>query len=125
MMVWIREEQAILWHDMRDALDRAINGAWSMAASNIARRIVQAAKLVGPTDQGAVPYSLAAGGVYAAVLTAGGVPFDVPSEDEWLRYDGMMGKYGTTRESMVPQYAATVAEIQSERETNWIAGDDE
>lgn len=123
MLAWIGEEQQILWSDLKDAIDRAANGTWSIEASNIARRIVGAARLVGPTERGALPYGLDAGGVYRAVYAAGGIEIREPAEAEWARWDGMMAKHGTTRETARPRYAKTVAAISEDHEMRWIAGD--
>jgi len=122
---WIREEQADLWSDLDNAIQTAVNGAWSMHASNVARRIVSAARLVGPTPHGEIPWPLVAGGVYEAVYTAGGVPADVLDEAEWQQSDALMADSGGTRATERPRYAATVAAIGSVRERNYISGEGE
>lgn len=118
---WIAEEQACLWHDLDEAIRQAINGAWSMGAANVAQRIVGAARLVGATPPGEVPWRLAAGGVYEAVLTAGGLTPEMPDDDEWRRLDALMRNHGGPRATIQPQMAATVAAINTERERAWIA----
>lgn len=125
LTVWVREQQNHLWDDLADAIESAIDRAWSMRAANIARRIVEAARLAAPTPHGEVPYRLVAGGVYEAVLTAGGVTPDLPDEAEWTRLDELMARHRTTRATERPRYAATVAVINTVRETNWINGGDE
>lgn len=77
LVAWVREEQVILWTDLETAIGSAIDGAWSIRAGNVARRIVEAARLVGPTPHGEISYRLVAGGVYAAVLNAGGITPDL------------------------------------------------
>ena len=112
---WVRWEQKLLWYDFDESLRRALDGAWSMPASNLAIRICQAARLVGPTDYSEIPYKLVAGGVYEAVLRAGGVTPRLPADEvEWQRLDAMMAKYQSTRAVWIPKYAATVARIGSD-----------
>lgn len=125
LATFVRDEQLSLWFSLGTALDRAINGAWSMDCADLARRIVRAARLVGPVEPAAVPYTLVAGGVVEAVYAAGNVPVEMPDEMEWQRLDAMMEKYDTTRERCRPRFAATVAAIQSPRESHWINGGDE
>jgi hypothetical protein len=124
MTTWVRTEQHILWHDLREAIGGAFHGVWSIRAANIAHRIVEAARLVGPTPYGEVPWPILAGGVYEAVLRAGELSPELPDEAEWLRFDGLMQRYGT-RATLRPQFAATVAEINTDRERNWINRGDE
>ena len=112
------------WHDLRDAIDRAVNGTWSMEASNHARRLVEACRLVGVGDYATAPWSLVIGGVYDAVLEAGGLEVPARDEAEWRQTVEDMAKWGIA-EQMVPRYAATVAAIRTPRETSWIAGGDE
>lgn len=118
---WVRDQQEILWDELKDAIGRAVNGAWSIEAANVARRIVEAARLVGPTRYGAVPWSLLAGGVYAAVLEAGGLTAELPDDAEWSRLDRLMSQYGT-RAAEASRLASTVDAISSGRERNWIRG---
>lgn len=120
-----RSEQSHLWDELAEAIRRAINGCWSMAASNVARRIVEAARLVGPTPYGNTNWSLVAGGVYAAVLNAGGLTAEVPDEEEWTRLDVLMAEHGGTRQTATASYAATVTAINTDRERRWINGEDE
>lgn len=119
-VAWIEDEQVSLWHDLYQAIDNAINGSWSMAASNVAVRIVGAARLVGPTHPYQVQWPLVQGGVYEAVLTAGGLPLHPILDDvsEMARTDEMMK--GCNRVQNEIRYAGTVAAIQSERETAFI-----
>jgi hypothetical protein len=98
--------------------------AWSIQAANIARRIVKAARLVGPTPPGRVPWSLLAGGVYAAIADAGRITVELPDETEWERLDLLMGHH-MTQAAARRTYAATVAAINTDRERNWINGGEE
>jgi hypothetical protein len=121
---WVCQEQHLLWHDLDNAIRRAINGDWSIEAANIARRIAGAARLTQPTRYGDVPWNLVAGGVYEALLRAGGVTPSMPDQGEWARLDILMARHGTRREHQA-QLAGTVARIQDPRETRWILGVDE
>lgn len=125
MSAWVQEEQLILWSDLSDAISTSINGHWSMRAANIARRINEAARLVGPTPHGEVPWPLVAGGVYEAVYAAAGIQPDMPDETEWLRSDALMAERAGTRATERPRFAATVAAINIDRERHWISGGDE
>jgi len=109
---WVAEEQATLWHDLDDALRGAINGVWSIEAGGIAGRIISAARLVGPTPTDSLPYRFVAGGVYEAILAAGGIAAPMPDAAEFDRLDAMMEKHGATRERSTAQLAATVAAIK-------------
>lgn len=122
---WVRKEQSILWDDLGQAIHSANDGAWSILAAHVARRIIESARLVGPTPHGEIPWSLVAGGVYEAVLTAGGFTPDLPDEQEWQRIDVLMARHGTTRATERPRFAATVAAINTDRERNWINGGSE
>ncbi|PZG12956.1 hypothetical protein C1I95_24755 [Micromonospora craterilacus] len=122
---WVREEQDLLWSDLNEAINRAIDGTWSQQAAGIARRIVEAARLVGPTEYGEVGWSLLAGGVYEAVLTAGGITPVLPDGQGWRRFDAVMAGSGGTRAALSRRYAGTVAAINTPREQNWINGGDE
>ncbi|MFD6565368.1 hypothetical protein [Micromonospora profundi] len=122
---WIREEQAMLWSDLGEAIRSARNGSWSMQAASIARRIVEAARLVGPTPHGEIPWPLVAGGVYHAIYAAGDIPADVLDEAEWQRSDALMADTAGTRATERPRFAATVAAIDSARERNFISGEGE
>ena len=121
---WVREEQDILWDELADAIEAARNRAWSIQAANIARRIVEAGRLVGPTPYGGVPWSLLAGGVYAAIADAGSITVELPDEAEWERLDQLMA-HRMTRPAAQATFAATVAAINTDRERNWINGGDE
>ena len=119
---WVREEQADLWHDLDQAINSAVNGAWSMQTANIAKRIIAAARLVGPTPHGEIPWPLVAGGVYDAIYDAGNIPADVLDEAEWQRSDELMADSAGTRATERPRFAATVEAINTERERKWISG---
>lgn len=120
---WVREEQTDLWNDLNNAIRAAANGAWSMEAANIAQRIVAAARLVGPTPHGQIPWPLVAGGVYHAIYAAGHIRTDMLDEAEWQRLDALVADSGGTRATERPRFAATVAAINTDRERNWISGE--
>lgn len=121
---WVREEQANLWYDLQNNIRAAVNGAWSMGAANSALRIIEAARLVGPTPWGDVPTSLVAGHVYETVLRAGGFDPEVPDEAEWQRIDELQqrttGGYYQRREESIREYASTVAAINTDREIAYL-----
>ena len=106
----IAAEQARLWGDLERELGRAANGVWSVAAEDTARRVVAAARLVGPTPVEGVPWTLTAGGVWVALLTAGGVPHVPPSPGTWEALEGRMVALGTRAEHG-PRWAATCEAI--------------
>lgn len=110
---WITDEQESLWNDLDLAIRDAVNGVWSMSAEDIASRIIGAARIVGPTPTGSVPYSLVSGGVYEAVLLAGGITPPMPDDAEWERLDALMEKHGGGRSVNRPRFAATVEAIRS------------
>lgn len=123
---WIKEEQASLWHDLYLAQRLAADGVWSIGCSDNARRIVTAARLVGPTPWGDVPWKLVVGGVYDAVLTAGGIPVPERDETEYDRSVGTMAKAGFGISPLEEtQLAAAVRKIQGPHETAQINGTDE
>lgn len=124
LVEFVRDEQIHLWQDLAKAIGDAVDGTWSIAASNAARRIIRSARLVGPSPHGELSWSLVAGGVYEAVLRAGGIEPALPDEAEWQRLDDLMAKYGT-RATERPRFAATVARINTDRERRWINGEDE
>ena len=123
LVKWVSDQQKLLWDSLDGAIRRAINGVWSMDAAYNASRIVSAARLVGPTNYGAVPWRLLGGNVYSAVLAAGGFNPEehLPDPDEWARLDDLMAQHGGRRWRLMDQYAATVAEIHSPREAAYIA----
>lgn len=125
MSAWVKEQQVILWQDLDEAVRSAIDGCWSMRAAGIARRINEAARLVGPTPTAEAPWPLVAGGVYEAVYNAAGIQLTMPDEAEWRRLDALMAERVGTRSTERPRYAATVAEINTQRERHWIGGGEE
>jgi hypothetical protein len=99
---WIHEEQAALWTDFKNAIDYSNNGYWSMQAADIARRIVSAARLVGPVSWREVPTTL----MYAApeeiaattalIIRTGG---SLPKTEELERYARTIEAMRTPREA--------------------------
>lgn len=112
---WILDEQEHLWSDLEREIRVAYNGQWSMGASNAACRIISAARLVGSAPYGAVSWALLAGGVYEAVLRAGGLIPELPDEARWRYLEKLMVDYGD-RASLRERYAGTIAAIESPRE---------
>jgi hypothetical protein len=69
----IREELGCLWGDLHDAQQRGIRTDWSIQCENLAERITDLTKLVGPTSWDEVPLPLLENGVYLRVHVAMGV----------------------------------------------------
>ena len=118
MTAWIKREQVELWNDLDDAIRHANNGVWSMRCESVCIRIIQAARLVGPTPNGRMVWRLAAGGVYETLLRIADVEPDMPSEEEWPYLDQMMGPHGGTRASATLSLAATVEALREQAE--WL-----
>ena len=118
---FVRGTQASDWEALDQALRDAINGVWSMAASNLAARIVAAARLVGPTPPTSVPWRLVSGGVYDAVLDAGEVPHPSLTPQFVAETDARMAECGPVGPAAVRHFARTVEEIHSPAETAWIS----
>jgi hypothetical protein len=119
---WARDEQEQLWDDLDKALNRAINGVWSIECGTYAYRIVQSARLVGATNRDSVQWPLTAGDVYAAVLTAGGIDVPEVTEAQWRADEEHMSKYGL-RADLLGRFAATRAAILEPSEAAGIRGD--
>lgn len=95
---WIEREQALLWNQLETDLRNAIGGGWSIGALNTAVRAVEAARLVGPTGRGEVPWVIDRSGIYDALLRLGGM--DLPPYDpaELARLDALMDDGGRARD---------------------------
>ena len=118
---FVRKTQASDWDALDQALRDAIDGVWSMAASNLAARIVAAARLVGPTPPKSVPWRLVSGGVYDAVLDAGEVPHASLTPKFMAETDARMAEYGPVGPAAVRHFARTVEKIRSPAESAWIS----
>lgn len=109
-----RREQEGLWDDLDDTLNQA-DGRWSIRAETTAYRLVQHIRVVGPTPYGRVPWSLVAGGVYAALLDAAEAAAEMPGDAEWVRLDRLMRSHGTpTRTEYQERMAPVVAAIRND-----------
>lgn len=109
---WIEDEQRLLWDDLKQAITFSLNGIWSIKSSHIACRIVEAARLVGPSPADGINWPILASGVYAQILISGGiaapaVPWDNKS------YQRMALRYGT-REDLAIEYAGTLLAIKKD-----------
>ena len=102
---FVRRTQASDWDALDQALRDAIDGVWSMAASNLAARIVAAARLVGPTPPKSVPWRLVSGGVYDAVLDAGEVPHPSLNPEFVAETDARMAEYVSVHQLMLQSVA--------------------
>ncbi len=121
---WVIQEQANLWTDLDHAIRHAYNAVWSMGCSNFAIRICSAARIVGPTPWGDVPWRLLAGGVYETLLRVGRVEPDLPADDAWPALDEQMSDHGGRREWLTTALAATRHAIVTDRDAPAIAGEE-
>lgn len=126
LRAFVVDAQADAWDRLDKALRAAINGVWSMGAEGEAQHIVRAARLVGPTPWGQVQWPLVRGGVYEAVLTAGGLPAVVPDEAETAGFDALMEQHvPVVGDAAVARYEATVRLLRSPAAAKWFTeGDD-
>lgn len=111
---FVEDEQMLLWDDLDKAIRYSVNGIWSIQATAVAGRIVDAARLVGPTPWERIQWPLLAGGVYAKLLTLAGL--EVPAVD-WERLETRMESHGGTREFLTSGYAATLDAITEDSGT--------
>lgn len=102
---FVEDEQMLLWDDLDKAIRYSANGVWSIGSTAVAGRIVDAARLVGPTPWEHIQWPLLAGGVYTKLLTLAGV--DVPTVD-WDHLETLMESHGGPREFLAASYAATL-----------------
>jgi hypothetical protein len=109
LVEWITGEQEALWSDLVWAINDAANGAWSMACSGLARRILESARLVGPISHERIPGTIVAGGVYGAVLHAGGFDPAIPDDAEWKRIEDLYRRTGgyLDHNEEIERFAAT------------------
>lgn len=110
-----RVEQEMLWADLHDAVRAAVNGQWSMRAGQVAWRIINAARVAGPTPWRSVDWSLLAGDVWRAVYEAGGI--EVSDQPQWDALDDSLARmsreYGS-REEKLAEFAGTIAALQAD-----------
>jgi hypothetical protein len=119
-MAFAREEQVSLWMDFSEALNRAHNGRWSMESAYFARRIIAAARLVGPVRPGEITWTLHGGGVYDTLYSIGRIEAPVTDETEWERLDSQMSQYGGSREQLLARFAGTREAMLEAREAFFI-----
>lgn len=121
---WVRDEQAALWRELDHAIRWAANGYWSMQSAYVARRIIEAARLVGPTPPDEVLWSLTGGGVYDALLRVGEIEQE-PLTHEYLREtEQVMRDRGGSQEALHQQFAQTIAAMTEPREVRFIRDGD-
>jgi hypothetical protein len=124
MAAWIRDEQNALWRELDEAIRRAINGRWSMQAAYVARRIVEAARLVGPTHPSEVLWTLTGSGIYDALLDVGAIEHE-PLTLEYLREtEEIMRDHGGSQEALRIQFGQTIAAMTDPREVRYIRDGD-
>jgi hypothetical protein len=120
LSAWVRDEQDALWRELDEAIGRAINGAWSMQVADVARRIVQAARLVGPTPPDEVLWTLTGSGIYDALLKVGEVEHE-PLTPEYLREtEQRMRDHGGTQEALHAQFSRTISAMTEPSEAHYI-----
>lgn len=119
---WIYREQAVLWDDFASAIDRSRSRVWSMDAADFARRIIAAARLVGPVSHGEVPWPLVGGGVFRRLYALADIDTDVPDARSLPKLGREMdaaGGGGIAEHHA--RYAATIAAFaEDERERRFI-----
>lgn len=93
LLEWAKEEQVDLWGRLVDAIDRAINGVWSIEAESIAGSIVRCARIIGATPPTAISWDLVTSGLYEAILTGGNVVVVMPSAEDRQGIDKLMKAY--------------------------------
>lgn len=71
----LADELVQLWGDLSSAVGYALNGCWSIQCENLAERIVELSRLVGPTGWEHVGVDLLLGGVYERVHREAGIEF--------------------------------------------------
>lgn len=121
---WIKDEQAALWRELDEAIRRAANGRWSMQAAYVARRIVEAARLAGPTNPDEVLWPLTGSGVYDALLEIGQVEH-TPLAPAYLREtESLMREHGGSQEALRIQFAQTIAAMTDPCEVRFIRDGD-
>lgn len=120
MAAWVRDEQDALWRELDEAIRRAVNGVWSIQAGYVARRIVEAARLVGPTHPDGVLWRLTGSGIYDTLLDVGEIEHE-PLTPEYLREtEALMSEHGGSQEALRIQSAATIAAMTDPREARDI-----
>ena len=124
LAAWVRDEQDALWRELNEAIRLATNGRWSMQAAYVARRIVEAARLVGPTHPNAVLWTLTGSGIYDALLEVGAIEHE-PLTPEYLRdTEEIMRDHGGSQEALRIQFAPTIASMTEPREVRYIRDGD-
>jgi len=120
---WIEREQILLWDALDNDLRRSIPaGGLSISAANTAQRIIGAARLVGASSAGAIPWRLVAAGIYTRILEIGGIePVEMPEDEaEWKRLEHMMFRYGGTREQARHDVARALEDLTKPSEIAYI-----
>jgi hypothetical protein len=82
------DTQVDLWSDLNEAVNRAqvtppvVPGHWSIGCDNVARRIIDNARVVGPVSWRHIQVNLLLGGIYERVLHTAGVAWPTIDWDE-------------------------------------------
>lgn len=87
----LREELVALWDDLSSAIRHAVNGQWSIQCDNLAWRMEQITRLVGPCPHDRIQMPLLLDGTYERLHAEWGVPHDPFDRAEvqatWDRYE--------------------------------------
>lgn len=81
----LRDELSNLWSDLDEAMNRAINGRWSMQCDWLTERIVTLTRFAGATPWEQVPTTLLLNGNYQGIMTAAGFHYPPPDLNEIRR----------------------------------------
>lgn len=124
---WIQQEQESLWADLGWAINSAANGCWSMMCDSIARRIIEAARLVGPTSWRSVGTSLVLGDVWHTLYEVGGIETDGPTLEELEDLRALLLRQGIppVSEESAMRWARTCEALRQKRTAAWIRGEDD
>lgn len=77
-----RLELVNLWTDLEHEMSYAYNGEWSVGCDGRVKRIINLSRHLGATPWEQVPVSLLTDRVYQRIMTAAGIQFAAPSEED-------------------------------------------
>ncbi|MFD4394422.1 hypothetical protein [Kitasatospora sp. NPDC058478] len=77
----LREELELLWGDLLNATDRALDGTWSMECDALATRITKITLLIGPANWKQVPMTAVENGLYEQIHAAMGISAPVDHQE--------------------------------------------
>lgn len=121
---WVKDEQADLWSELSTAIRSATNGCWSIQAANVSRRIVESARLVGPTHPNAIAWPLVGGGIYETLLDIGEIQHEPLTPAYFRETEEVMREHGGSHEALRIQFSQTIAAMTDPREVRYIRDGD-